>query len=125
LGVSLKALDAEYKERRAKKRDDEESAPRDHWVVEPWPTSVEGAILIERIVRRIKRHVVLSDQSALASGLWVAFAWAHDASVHSPILLVSSPEAECGKSTLLGIISLMVPRGFIFVECTPSSLSHD
>jgi putative DNA primase/helicase len=122
LGVSLKALDAEYKERRAKKHDDEKSAPRDHWVVEPWPASVGGAILIERIVRRIKRHVVLSDQSALASGLWVAFAWAHDASVHSPILLVSSPEAECGKSTLLGIISLMVPRGFIFVECTPQVL---
>jgi putative DNA primase/helicase len=73
-------------------------------------------------VRRIKRHVVLSDQSALASGLWVAFAWAHDTSVHSPILLVSSPEAECGKSTLLGLISLMVPRGFIFVECSPQVL---
>jgi putative DNA primase/helicase len=122
LGVSLKALDAEYKERRAKRRGESVTAMREHWVVEPWPASVEGAALIEWIVRRIKRHVVLSDQSALASGLWVAFAWAHDTCVHSPILLVSSPEAECGKSTLLGLISLMVPRGFIFVECSPQVL---
>jgi putative DNA primase/helicase len=122
LGVSLKALDAEYKERRTKKRGGDVTAMREHWVVEPWSASVEGATLIERIVRRIKRHVVLSDQSALASALWVAFAWAHDTSVHSPILLVSSPEAECGKSTLLGLISLMVPRGFIFVECSPQVL---
>jgi putative DNA primase/helicase len=48
------------------------------------------------------------------------FSWVHDAAVHSPILLVSSPEAECGKSTLLGLVGLLVPRGFVVVEISPA-----
>jgi putative DNA primase/helicase len=43
-------------------------------------------------------------------------AWVHGAAVHSPILLVSSPEAECGKSTLLGLINYLVPRGCVVVD---------
>ena len=37
-------------------------------------------------------------------------------------LLVSSPEAECGKTTLLSLISLMVPRGIVIVEVSPAVL---
>jgi hypothetical protein len=115
LGVGLKALDAHYKEQR-KKRPQEGEAPRPHWTVEPWTKPVNGALLLDLILRRIKRHVIMSEHAALASALWVFFTWLHEAFVHSPLLLVSSPEPECGKSTLLGLISWMAPRGFIFVE---------
>jgi putative DNA primase/helicase len=42
--------------------------------------------------------------------------------VHSPILLVSSPEAECGKSTLLGLVSFLVPKGLTVVQISPAVL---
>jgi putative DNA primase/helicase len=36
--------------------------------------------------------------------------------------LVSSPEPECGKSTLLGLVSFLVPKGLTSVEVTPPVL---
>jgi putative DNA primase/helicase len=78
--------------------------------------------LVEMVASRIKSHVILSDDEALVVALWVILSWVHEAAVHSPILLITSPEKECGKSTLMGLINLMVPRGFLFVEVSPAVL---
>ena len=59
---------------------------------------------------------MMAADQAFTVALWVIFAWMHDAAVHSPILLVSSPEPECGKTTLLGLVQLLTPRGLIFVD---------
>jgi putative DNA primase/helicase len=118
-GIPLSMLDTEYKRRNAKKA---EGPLLIHWGEEPWPHPVDARRLIEQIEQRIKRHVVLSDDAILTAALWVAFAWVHDAAVHSPILLVSSPEAECGKSTLLGLVGFLVRRGLTAVEISPAVL---
>lgn len=121
--IPLKYLDAEYDTRRKSAKDEgSNTIEQAHWRVEPWPEPVDGAVLIDKIEKRLKRHVVMSDEAALAVALWIVFAWAHDAAVHSPILLVSSPEAECGKSTLLGLINYLVPKGLIIVEVSPAVL---
>ena len=53
-----------------------------------------GALILA-IVGRIKRHVVLTDEQAVAVALWVLLAWVHEtAVVHSPILLATSAEAN-------------------------------
>ena len=49
-----------------------------HWLVEPWPEAVDAGALILALVGRVKRHVVLSDDEALAVALWILFAWVHD-----------------------------------------------
>ena len=122
-GIPFKYLDAEYDARRKSvKEDGRKTIERAYWYVEPWPSPVEGAVLIDQIERRLKRHVVMSDEAALAAALWSVFAWTHDAAVHSPLLLVSSPEAECGKSTLLGLINFLVPKGLTIVEVSPAVL---
>ena len=59
---------------------------------------------------------------SLAVTLWVMFPWVHDAAAHSAILLVNSPEAECGKTTLLGLIKFIVPRAVIFVDISGAVL---
>ncbi|HUS97785.1 MAG TPA: DUF3631 domain-containing protein, partial [Hyphomicrobiaceae bacterium] len=122
-GIPLKYLDAEHDARRRSAKDKgSKTIERSYWRVDPWPDPVDGAALIEQIQTRIKRHIVMSNEAALAAALWSVFAWAHDAAVHSPILLVSSPEAECGKSTLLGLINYLVPRGLVIVEVSPAVL---
>jgi len=121
--IPLKYLDAEYNARCKNAKDEGgKTIERADWCVEPWPDSVDEAALVDQIQTRLKRHVVMSDEAALAVALWVVFAWVHEAAVHSPILLVSSPEAECGKSTLLGLINFLVPRGLVIVEVTPAVL---
>ena len=120
LGVPCHLLDEERKRRENK--EGESAVMQAHWNVEPWHEPVNGRELIGDIVKRIRRHVMMSESSLRAAALWVPFAWMHESAVHSPILVVSSPEAECGKTTLLALISLMVPRGITIVEATPAVL---
>jgi len=73
--------------------------------------------------RRIQRHVVLSSEAATIVALWVLFAWVHEiAAVHSPILLVTSAEANSGKTTLLILIGFLVPRALLCVEISEATL---
>ena len=66
-----------------------------HWEVEPWPEEVDTDALLLSLKRRVQRHVILSNEAATVVALWILFAWAHDtAAVHSPILWVTSPEAN-------------------------------
>jgi len=119
LGIPCALLDEERKRVQRQNRPTV-ATMQAHWKVDLWPDPIKPHVLFLRVRRRIKRHVVMSDQAANAAALWVMFAWVHDVAVHSPILLVSSPEAECGKSTLLGLVSLLVPRGLPIVEATGS-----
>jgi hypothetical protein len=116
LGVRAATLDREVK--KARKTDDADQAMLPHWAVEASSSRVNAGVLLERIKRRLRSHVVMPEHAALTSALWVMFAWTHEAAVHSPILLVSSPEPDCGKSTLLALVSFMVPRGVITVQGT-------
>ena len=94
-----------------------------HWVVEPWPEAVDTGALILALVGRVKRHVILSDDEALAVALWILFAWVHEtAAVHSPILLVTSAEANSGKTTLISVVSFLVPRGLMTTGISEAAL---
>ena len=64
--MSGKAIDDVLKVR----REDAQAAPLyGHWIVEPWPEVVEGASLLRDIIKRIQRHVVISDDGALVIAL--------------------------------------------------------
>ena len=87
------------------------------------PKQVDTDALLLSLKRRVQRHVILSNEAATVVALWILFAWVHDtAAVHSPILLVTSPEANCGKTTLLSIIAFLVPRALLCVEISEATL---
>jgi len=121
LGVPGSAIDDEIK---ARLQEEEEVEPlHAHWIVELWPEAVDGDSLLRAIIKYIQRHVVCSDDAALTVALWVMFSWVHDAiAVYSPILLITSAEKECGKSTLMGIISFLMPRCISSVEVSEAAL---
>jgi Protein of unknown function (DUF3631)/RepB DNA-primase from phage plasmid len=89
---------------------------------EPWAEPVNGAELVAGLVEQITRYVVLSDHAALASGLWVLHAHAHDVAFHSPRLTITSPTMRCGKSTLLRTIGRLVPRPLPTANITPAAM---
>jgi putative DNA primase/helicase len=116
LGVSGQEIDNEVKARR-------EKAPLyGHWIVEPWPETVEGDSLLRDIIRRIRRHVFCSHEDALAVALWVMLSWVHDVATHSPLLVITSAEPMSGKTTMLGVVSFLVPRSIRSVEITEAAL---
>jgi hypothetical protein len=64
----------------------------------------DGAAILDRMVEEIQRHVVLGPHYAEAVALCVLHAHGIAACQYSPRLNLRSPEAECGKTTLLEII---------------------
>jgi hypothetical protein len=124
LGVRNSSLDKEVEGRRAELAAEAEPTPLyPHWVVEPWPEAVDGDALIRDIMRRVRRHVVLTQDQALTVALWILMAWAHPgAAIYSPILMATSAEPNSGKTTLLNLIGFLVPRSLCTVGVTEAVL---
>jgi hypothetical protein len=124
LGMRRSALDDEVEARRSTNASDAGPAPLfGHWVVEPWPDKVDTGELFLSLKLRVQRHVILGEEAAIVIALWILFAWVHDiAAVHSPILLVTSAEANSGKTTLLILIGFLVPRSLVCVEISEATL---
>ena len=105
LGIPVKFLDDELKARRH--GGDEDALPPDP---EPWPDSVAGARLLDELVEAINDHLVLSAGAAETIALWVLLAHVHDCFEVSPVLAMTSPTPECGKTTVLTLVGELVPR---------------
>lgn len=120
LSVSRRDIENEVRAR----REDAAVAPLyGHWEVEPWPDPVEGGSLLRDIIKRIHSHVVISDDHALTVALFVTLGWVHDeVATHSPILNVTSAEPQSGKTTLLSLISFLLPRCIATVEASDAAL---
>jgi putative DNA primase/helicase len=93
------------------------------WEVEPSSEPVDTERLLTRLLGRIRSHVVMPDDAARVAALWVAMTWVHEqAAVHSPILLVTSPEPNSGKTTLLGVLSFLVRSSLRSVGVSAAAL---
>lgn len=77
---------------------------------EPWPELVDGAALLDEIANTLRRYIAADAEALNAVALWCVFAHAHDAFGFSPLLAISSPAPECGKTTLLSLIAALVPK---------------
>ena len=89
---------------------------------EPWPTSMPTSELLKNIAGTIKRFVVLPQGGALIVALWVVFTFCIDAFRIAPLLVITSPEKRCGKTTLLDLIMRLVRRPVPAVNITPAAL---
>jgi hypothetical protein len=89
---------------------------------EPAPSPVDGNALLTSVSGRIRRHIVATSEIITAATLWVGFAWTHDAYAHSPLLLATSKEPNSGKTTLIELLKLLVPRGLSAVDMTGPTL---
>ena len=88
---------------------------------EPWPDQVDGIELLDDIAAAIKRHVSVPTRGEQAIGLWIVHTHALPAATNTPRLAIKSPLPECGKSTLLDIVSGMVPRLLAASNISPAA----
>jgi putative DNA primase/helicase len=68
---------------------------------EPWPEEVSGAALLASIEEQLNKYVVMSEPARVAVTLWITLTYLVDAVFILPLLLITSPQKRCGKSTLL------------------------
>jgi hypothetical protein len=62
-----------------------EAASTHSWNVEPWPEPVETRLLLQKIITKVCRYIVLRPEAVTATALWTMTAWAHEGATHSPI----------------------------------------
>lgn len=68
------------------------------------------AELLDALEEYVRAYVVVSDAQAAAVTLWTAHTHVLEATDVTPYLHVTSAEAESGKSRLLEVLELLVPR---------------
>lgn len=73
------------------------------------PTSV-GRRPLEKLQALIARYVVMTDEERLIVALWIVHAHCIQHLEQTPYLTVTSPQRQCGKSRLLELLELLVPR---------------
>jgi putative DNA primase/helicase len=93
-----------------------------HWIIEPWGEPVNTGDLLHAITQQISRYVATLENRALVPALWTMGSYVHEAATHSPLLLVTSPEADSGKSTLLGVIGFLAKRALLSVSISGPAL---
>jgi putative DNA primase/helicase len=120
LGVPAKDVDDAIKLRR---QDSTIKPLYDFWTVEPWPEQVATTSLLEDIIGRLRRHVIISDEGVLAIALWLMLSWVHDEiCTISPILNINSAEPESGKTTTISVLQFLMPKCITSVEVSEAAL---
>jgi len=90
--------------------------------VELWSEDVNGADVLNETATTFSRYVVMPDGAADALALWTAHCHCFECFQCTPRLNLTSPEKRCGKTTLLDVLALLVPRPLPTENLTPAVL---
>jgi hypothetical protein len=93
-----------------------------HWEVKLAEEPVDAVKLFTDIEARILLHVAMPKHLAFATSLWIGHSWIQEHATYSPILFVTSPERDSGKSTLMGIIGFLARRSLLSVGISAAAL---
>ncbi|MBV8484638.1 MAG: DUF3631 domain-containing protein [Verrucomicrobia bacterium] len=77
---------------------------------EPWPHRFEADEMLREIMELLQKHVVMSEDQAVATALWILLTYLEAQVDTLPILAVTSPQKQCGKTTLLSILRRLVRK---------------
>jgi Protein of unknown function (DUF3631) len=98
---------------------------RERLLHEPWPEPVATRDLLNELTVQLKRYLVLPQpEAATAMVLWVCFSWVHDIATYSPILAITSADADSAKSTASQIIARLTQKPHLLSEPSAASVYH-
>ena len=119
--VRLSTLDKEVQKRR---KSETEEADANSLVTEivPWHEEVDISAVLHEALEVISEYVHLHVDARVAVVLWALHTHLHDLVSVSPRLAIQSPEKNCGKSTLLEVVALLVPRPLMASSITSASV---
>ncbi|MDX8383523.1 MAG: DUF3631 domain-containing protein, partial [Ghiorsea sp.] len=78
--------------------------------IEPWGDVVDGEALLEEMAGVFKRYAILPDHAPEVAALWILNTYVHDAGYNSPMIMITSPEKRCGKTTTLNLFQALVRK---------------
>jgi len=78
--------------------------------------------IVGEVARFISDYVVMSETSVLVLAAWVVAAWLAEEWDRFPHIAIGSPEKRCGKTTLLDLLFMIVPRPRYTTNISPAAL---
>jgi Protein of unknown function (DUF3631) len=116
----VKLLEKAVEARRLEREADNLLEP--HWEVVPTRVPVDAIELFADIEARILQHVAMPKHLAFTVALWIGQSWIHNHATYSPILFITSPERDSGKTTLVGIVGFIARRSLLSVGISAAAL---
>lgn len=89
---------------------------------DPWPSHVNGVMLLEQLTTVLRHYVVMPDYAVDAVALWIVHTYVIEWFEITPRLAITSPEKRCGKTTLRDVISRLVYRPLPTENATASAI---
>ena len=89
----------------------------------PWDEKVDAKEVLDLICAAISRFVWMKPPQCRAVALWIVLSYLHDVVDILPLLLITSPEEECGKTTLAELIYNLSNRPIAASNITSSRKS--
>ena len=124
LGVTVSFVDAavalKQKDRAAK--DDGHGQALEFEEIVPAFEPVNGEDLADRLADLFKRFAVLPDHGATVLTLWTFFTYCLDLFQIAPRLDLASPEKQCGKTTVLGLLRQLAFRAVLASGISPAAI---
>ena len=111
LGIRPTALDKAVKAAQAAVGDgggNKQGSPLGLAAPEPWPEPVKGADLLGTLAGFFARHLVLPTGAADLLAVWSVHTHCFACARHTPRLAIGSPDKQCGKTTALDLLQMVV-----------------
>ena len=93
-----------------------------HWKVTPAADKVDTGSLLADIKAQIERYVATLGNRSIVPAVFTMFTWLQKGATHSPQLVVTSAEADSGKTTLTGVMKFLTRRSIATVGITGAVL---
>ncbi len=122
MGVRVSVLDAEVRNARPDSGDKRDAKQLIFAEVEPWPEPVNGAALLDEIIKTIGTFIICDESVKIAAALWITFTWLIDAVQVAPLAVITAPEKRCGKSQLLNLFHRLSRRPLVASNISPAAL---
>jgi hypothetical protein len=119
LAIRASVLDAAVKAARPVENKGQ-GRPVELSAIEPWPSAVDGAELLDEAAEAIRRYVVAPSNSVDTLALRALHTHCFNCFTHSPRAAITSPEKWCGKTTTLDVLGCLVARPLPTANATVS-----
>ena len=96
------------------------SVPNPYCDLTPHPQPV-GAEVFDDIVADLQRYLFITEEEAIKATFWVAHANIFSTFELSPILVITAPMKNCGKTILLSVLNRMTNHSLHGDNMTPSA----
>jgi len=109
LNVRPATLDTQRKKALKESSEDENETLFLH-TPEPCADSVDGVELLNALVTTFNEYLVLPAGASEAMALWTMHTYCHEAAWISPLLVITSPTKQCGKTTCQTLLSSIADK---------------